>query len=347
MADLKSEILIIRELASQIDFKIAHTEFDIKLGFLTLNSTKNFDFSTVITFCHFLLVQPPSPKVSSLQKLFQAFDNATWLFTFLIFTLAFVSSYAMGIQSQRIQKFIFKTNSRLTFMKILGGIFATSNFELPSTRNFCRILWIIFLLFGIIIRSLHQATLYKFLQNDASEQGVKTIDEALMKNPTIYMHESYRYLIEDERDIKFKFLTKIDFDYFVSSGTKNFLLIPDNEFSNLKMKKWNFLSEPFYSVPVVLYFDKNFHLKEKIDKKVGELHTFGLISYWTTSINLLSEKVVYKEPSQLTLDQLSILFKILLIGCFLAGLIFIAELSYWKLTKAKKNKIELNLMSLA
>lgn len=252
----------------------------------------------------------------------------------------------MNMQSSKIQRFIYDGNSRLSFMHIIGGIFATSSHALQSKRNFCRFLWIIFLLFGIIMRSLHQATLFKFLQNNQSEIGVKSVDEVLKKNFTIYSSKIYENLVEDERNVKFKFVNNFnlkDLKKFLNSEENNLFLTPLDgiPFYNQKYFQENhlkFLKCPFYTFPVFFMYRENFKFKNDFDVKIGEFQAAGLTSFWKHKIgiekDILIEKINLKDPSILTLNQLLIVFKILVIGCILSILVFSAEITYFKLTKS-------------
>ena len=199
----------------------------------------------------------------------------------------------------------------------------------------------IFLLFGIIMRSLHQATLFKLLQNDDYENGLSSIEEIINENATIYVHEKYRHLIaEDDRGIKFKIIEKFD----VEDLNENLFLMPSVEalyYSQKYPRQFKVIKQPFYSIPVVFYVSKNLHLKSAIDEKIGEFLSAGLIQYWTYRMNIKNE--IFKKdnlvpPSTLTLNQLSIAFKILMLGCTISLGAFIMEKVYMKKVGHKKLK---------
>lgn len=348
-----SDIKIIEELSVRLNLTYKFTnssDFDMIIGFLplSLKIKNNLQHSTIYDFCHLVLTVPHGSKISSLQKLFQAFDNSTWFFTCTIFMLAFMSCFAMNTQSKRILNFIYDGNSRLSYMNIIGGILGTSSHVLQSRRYFSRILWIIFLFFGIIMRCLHQATLFKFLQNDENALGVKSIEEVIEKNFTIYASNFYKDLIKNEKDLKFNFINDFNLktkNLYFDHESKNFFMIPSVQlhFYNQKYSKQNklkFLTEPLYTLPVTLFFKEDFALKSKVDEKIHEFQAAGLLSFWNSQGISKGDKKTYvhQKPTQLTLDQLLISFKILIVGNFLSALMFLAEITYYQMIKCTINR---------
>lgn len=330
-----SDVTIIKELSSKLNFKVEFTNStsraDIEIGFHLLSDKLMGLMENTVSydFCQLIIVVPPGQKISSLQKLFLAFDKKVWFFTCSVFILALISSYAMNTQSLEIRKFIFGHDGYLSCMTIIGGILSTSSQPLRSKRHFCRILWMIFLLFGIIMRSLHQATLFKLLQNDDYENGLSSIDEIIKENATIYVHEKYRNLIaEDDRGITFKIMKKFNFKALIDN--ENLFLMPSVEvlyYSQKYSRQFKVIKESLYSIPVVFYASKELlHLIAAIDEKIGEFLSAGLIQFWTYKMNIKNDNFI--SPSTLTLDHLSIAFKIHMLGCFISLIAFIIEKVY-------------------
>jgi Bacterial extracellular solute-binding proteins, family 3 len=207
-----SDLMILTEISKSLNLKLrvnlvsdrskavgdlADGRADIIAGtfFHSENYSKYLHVSDPYDSCEFVFITPPGSKVTSIQKLFMAFDNSIWILTILIFLLAFFATYSINAQSPAIRTFIFERNGTLTFMNIFGGIFATSSVPFTSKRYSMRLLWIIFLLFGVIMRSLHQATLFKFLQDDSTESGIRSLDEAFQRNFTLFVHHHFQEII--------------------------------------------------------------------------------------------------------------------------------------------------------
>lgn len=197
------DVRILHEIASSINLNLqifafsfsnyTNNKFDVHVGYydeiIKLKLSKPFDFH------EFIYVVSPGKRISSLEKLFQGFDGKIWILICLIILMAFMSTYAMNTQSLGIRKFIFGKDTQLKFMNVLGGLLGTSSHQLVSQRYFIRFLWIAFLFFGILMRTLHQATLFKLLQNDDSEKVVQSLDEAIEKDFPVYTHVMYKEFV--------------------------------------------------------------------------------------------------------------------------------------------------------
>lgn len=196
------DIRLLREIASRFNLNLqifasncsnlTNNEVDVHLGYpFQYNKTIKLLTSKPFDFHEFVYVAASGKRISSLEKLFQAFDGKIWILICLIILMAFMSTYAMNTQSLGIRKFIFGRDAHLKFMNVLGGLLGTSSHQLASQRNFIRILWIAFLFFGLLMRTLHQATLFKLLQNDDSKKEVQSLDEAIEKDLTVYTDVMY------------------------------------------------------------------------------------------------------------------------------------------------------------
>lgn len=94
-----------------------------------------------------------------------------------------------------------------------------------------------------------------------------------------------------------------------------------NETSSLVCK------EIFLTIPVVLYFPKNFFLTEAINKKIALLQAAGLIDYWHSQIfDERKLKIIEdKQPRAMKFQYLSGCFYIWSICCCFACLAFVVE----------------------
>lgn len=97
---------------------------------------------------------------------------------------------------------------------------------------------------------------------------------------------------------------------------------------NYKKFTFHILQEILFSVPIAMYFPKNFYLVQEINKKVGIIQSTGLIDYWI-SFYLNSAFMKFqtsKSPKKLNLSHLSGGFLLWAGGCLLGMLFFISEL---------------------
>lgn len=60
--------------------------------------------------------------------------------------------------------------------------------QLPG-RNFSRFLLVSFMLFSLVMRTAYQGKQFQFMQNEMRRPDVKTIDEMIESNFTLYVYE--------------------------------------------------------------------------------------------------------------------------------------------------------------
>lgn len=91
--------------------------------------------------------------------------------------------------------------------------------------------------------------------------------------------------------------------------------------------------EELLTVNIVMYFPKQFYLKNAIDQKLNELATAGLLEFWIQNyadmrfFNIKSEQ---SGPKNLQMQHLFGIFNIWLIGCAISCIVFILELIFVK-----------------
>ena len=86
-------------------------------------------------------------------------------------------------------------------MNMFSIIFGYSQPIVPST-SFARFVLMMFMIFCLIMRSIYQGSLYKFLQADGTNQQIKSFDDLITRHYKFYIGKSYTQLIEQQRNIQ-------------------------------------------------------------------------------------------------------------------------------------------------
>jgi hypothetical protein len=92
--------------------------------------------------------------------------------------------------------------------------------------------------------------------------------------------------------------------------------------------------EQLMTVNIVMFFPKNSYLRDTFNIKLNELLTAGIVQFWVQNfidIRFLNAKTKSDEPRTLTLEKLSGVFKIWMIGIGASILIFLLEILNVKL----------------
>lgn len=343
-----SDVRILNEIAADLDIKLnkstnnftSFDKFHIFVGYYTFHQkvAQQLVRSIPYDFCEFIYIVPPGDKVSSLEKLFQAFDGKTWILICLIVLVAFMSTYAVNTQSHLIRRFIFGKDAYLTSMNVLGGLLGTSSHQLISKRNFLRILWITFLLFGVLMRTLHQATLFKLLQNDENKKEIQSLDDAFERNFVVYTNERYKNFVNSSMSLKF--ISEDEYSKIMSnsfdSDFSGIIFLPTAQMKHFNsqrscLKKIEFIDQPRSYVPLAYHVSKySFYLKEMINHRIEIFQSAGLIKYWTElNTRQQNQHNVNNLPTKLTLKHVSILFYIMIIGYLVSTVIYLMEVVYF------------------
>lgn len=90
---------------------------------------------------------------------------------------------------------------------MLAAIVGLQQNILP-TRNFARILLMLFLIFCLVIRNVYQGALFKFLQSDGRHKQIDKIDDMLDENHTFYTFETdLSFIYNSSRNFKLQFVS--------------------------------------------------------------------------------------------------------------------------------------------
>jgi len=136
---------------------------------------------------HLYFVIPRGELYTEWEKLFLAFDLATWCLIVGTFTTAFAVVIVTKCVPRFVRNFIIGRNISSPAINILAIFFGISQNVLPN-RNFARFLLMLFLIWSLIIRTCYQGLLYEYLQGDGRKPQIKTIQEMLDRNFTYYIH---------------------------------------------------------------------------------------------------------------------------------------------------------------
>jgi hypothetical protein len=109
-----------------------------------------------------------------------------------------------------------------------------------------------------------------------------------------------------------------------------------NNFLNRKNFTFKICKEPLLTNHIVFYFTQNFYLVDEINELIGRMKNAGLDNHVISKyvdMQLMSLQDVQKDPTALTMKNLSGVFQLLIYGQLLALVSFIVEVCYVKMQK--------------
>jgi len=181
---------------------IMKNEADFTIGMYTITFLRSryMTSSQPYFFVPYILIIPPGSQLTAFEKLFRPFQTSVWIMLLLTFVAGTIVITVIKFQGAAMRSFVFGAKIRNPYLNILGGFVGSSFYALP-TRNFARILLMMYLLFCLVKRTLYQGALFQFLQADDRHREVQSIDELVDNKFNVYMMPSS---IEHTQNMKFR-----------------------------------------------------------------------------------------------------------------------------------------------
>lgn len=159
-----------------------------------------YPFQLHITNAHvfaenYLLV-PPGELYTDLEKFFLPFDMETWICIIVVFVVAIAVILVIDFLSESVKAEVYGTGVDHPILNLFAHYFGIGQNVLPM-KDFARMLLMTFILFSLVIRTAYQSKMFEFLQKEMRKPEVKSIEELIDKNFTIYVHDDQFFLIEN------------------------------------------------------------------------------------------------------------------------------------------------------
>lgn len=357
IGDLRGrDAVLLKTLSTALNFSIQSESFGIQwvkrvissLGkgqtdaiigdfFLRRDRTEVVDSSIPYFDSYLSFLVPRGRPYTSLESLLKPFQPVVWTLLAILILIAVLVITIIKLQSMAIRQFVLGINSPT--MSLLSVICGVALSRLP-TRNFARFLLMCFIMFCLVMRTLYQGSVYKFLQSRMRHKLVETIDDIVREDFKFYIHELSVDVLVDGRikNSSVRPIAAAQLDDIVERlndpSFKGVLLRsrPISLFelhANGTKRKYEISKEVFVRTPVVMYFQKGSFLTATFNAKLYQLMYGGLIEYWDNEFPRKGRKKIVL-PKILTMSHLIGIFQIWCLGCLLATMAFMME--YFKVS---------------
>jgi hypothetical protein len=321
-------------LNKSVDFIIA--DYSLKLLRLKFMEASSSYYSSQIGF-----VFSPRPKFSQLENLYRPLDSYVWLSVLTTFSVGVIVILSVRFYFVKAQQLILGENINTPLLNMMIAVFGGSQTKEPK-NNFARVILMLFIMFCLILRTLYQSSLFRFLQL-LEQKDFQTIDELIDNKYKIFTSAANYDLFPKDSHI-FKSINLVDYVEIEEVITKlhettsksallrsiQGILFLNQENNKLKKTHQTFriLKEFYATLPSVIYFNKNFYLVEMIDDEIGKYQASGLIEHWHSLYVNRIYSVIFSSssPKILNMKHLGGGFQLCLFGWLLSLLIFIVEL---------------------
>jgi hypothetical protein len=314
-------------------------KMDITIGdyFMKANRLKFFDASISFLSYPVFFVASKGEKLTSIEKLLAPFSKTVWIFLSASFFGGIFVIYSIDLHHKICVKSQLSEKVKNPLNIFLTIIFGVTLKKLPF-KNFTRVIFIIFIISFLIMRSIYQGSLYKFLQSDQRRKVPGTANGLIEEEYEFYLYDSWLEVVENDPKI-LKLRREVPFfngkdrilDTIIGNHSKRASVLSRlhmNDYSTFsKSFPYTIIRENLVTVNVVQYFRKDFFLKDAIDEKLRMLITSGVIEKWISDNDFTAYwKDVKRGPRVLTLSHLCGVFYILLTAYVVSIFVFLIEL---------------------
>lgn len=313
---------------------------DVVMGNLFLRELRIKHFDSSVPYMNYpvFFVLSPESKFNKFEKLLNPFETSIWIILLMTFCFGVGVILAINLRFKFLRNFVYGEGVNRPITNLFLVFIGSPQTVLPKT-NFARFILMMILILCLIIRSLYQGSLYKFLQSDGRHKEPQTIAELVDKEYTFIMSESNMDIIKKYRS-KVHIATKpadgyIDMDLDAFAGTTEKTATFGSKVDLMQYSldhdtfPYKICKESFFTTNIVLFYNKNFFLKESIDEAIQRILTYGFMEHWMREFDKTArwknENVI---PTVMTYEHLSGAFHLLYIGSLIAFVVFLVEILF-------------------
>lgn len=356
------DISILNALAEHLNFKINYTfigvetyahpngsfdgplnevlngraDLSISNWWLKVDRLKLFDSTTSYMNEKVMFVVPPGREFTTFEKLILPFSLNLWILILVCLITGFITILIVKFGSEKVQSYVFGSGVKTPSLNIIAAFLGGNQVVLPR-KHFARILLTVFLIYSLVIRTIYQGSYYQFLQSDARQEHVQTLDEMISKGFKFAAHRGMADWLLNLKSLENKVVTlqidkvdglleKIRVDPYLKMvfGAPLTVMFYKNSLI-AESERFIIGKDVFLTMPVVIYSQKDFYLLNSLNNLIENLKASGLTDYWHFQGETFSLRNVAKQPKVLNLIQLSGCFEILAFGYFASFLVFFVE----------------------
>lgn len=177
---------------------LKENKIDVLFGFLYLTYLKALSqaHSAPYAMVPLGVVIPPARLFTPLEKLLIPFEPKVWVALSIVLLIAILIIALAEFKVKKLKTLIVGNEIKAPVMEMLNALFGGSSHSLPR-KHFPRILLMIFLLFCLVMRTVFQSGLFKYMQSDKTAREITSIGQLIDEEFKVYSYPALEPLLKD------------------------------------------------------------------------------------------------------------------------------------------------------
>lgn len=153
---------------------------------INMKRAKFVDFSDTYFFCPLIVIVPAGAPFTSFENLFRPYSTSVWVVTVITISSASLAIFIFKLQKLKVRNLVFENDIHNAYYNLLVIIVGGSIVKVPR-KNFTRILFMAFVIFSIVMRTVFQSNMFYFLQASDHKKMVKTFEDMEERGFDLYL----------------------------------------------------------------------------------------------------------------------------------------------------------------
>ncbi|CAG9807169.1 unnamed protein product [Chironomus riparius] len=275
--------------------KIIYPNIYMRLGLSSKFTNGKVHFGSAFLPSDYPFYVTPGELFTSYEKLFLPFDDTTWLFIFITFSVAFAVIFVVYFLPKWTQTIFYGSTVRNSSLNIVQIFFGISQLQVP-VENAPRIILIFFVFFCLVIRTAYQGISFDFLTTEMRKKPIDSIEKLVSQNFTIVTMEGSGFafvdyifsMIGEEQKNNIMWISDFEIENFYKNNIKNSsarlaFFMQDTFFDRIHFSTNGIqginLKQKLFSYPIGFITYKNYFMNELIEDTLQLMIPAGIPQY--------------------------------------------------------------------
>ncbi|XP_055615243.1 uncharacterized protein LOC129761543 [Toxorhynchites rutilus septentrionalis] len=289
-----------------------------------------------------VLAIPKGRPLTAFEKLFRPFTAIIWWMITTMVVGAVIVISMIECKPVSVRDFVYGRGIRTPYLNLIQVFLGVGMHVLP-TRNFSRTLLFLWIYFCLVLRTLYQGSMFKYLQQNANLPPSRTLAEIDQTDAYFYVVESaeryyesfphryrrVRHLPQEKDNIIHRLEWMINHPEspdVVQGGLDH--IAHHNHLYRKKGGAVDICTEFISTYTITIYYPKKSMLTREFDEQILKIQASGLMFLWINrygDYNFFGAQDEKSSPRQLSNEHLLVGYEICAVMLTFSGIVFALE----------------------